>query len=206
VFNTVLLSSQLHIGDIVHLLKTGSGYEAGFKLQCRANPAQLAPDPESTATHSNITVADEPAPKRHKAAAASVLTALNGTSAAAAAAATPANGHAGPFRAAVAAAAEAGGDQHVALLTSRSAAAEAQMQDMPIDHQTGPMFAGVRLVDWDGHHTQMAVKKAAEEGADVSLWLDEATTHVIARLGWPLGLLTPTHPHQRDILLRCQSL
>lgn len=179
----LVVSSQLHIGDIVYLLKTGSGYEAGFRLQCRANPVQLARNPESTATHSNATAADEPAPKRHKASAASLSTAPNNMSAAAAAAATPSNGSGGPFRAAIAAAAQADGCQQAAVLISKRTSAEPQMQNMPSDPQTGPLFAGVRLVDWDGHHTQMAVKKAAEEGAAVSLWLDEATTHVIARSG-----------------------
>jgi hypothetical protein len=43
------------------------------------------------------------------------------------------------------------------------------------------MFAGVRLVDWDGHHTHLALKRAAEEGAAISQTLEPTTTHVIAR-------------------------
>jgi hypothetical protein len=47
--------------------------------------------------------------------------------------------------------------------------------------QQQQMFAGVQLVDWDGHHTQLALKRAAEEGAAISQTIEPTTTHVIAR-------------------------
>lgn len=161
------------MGDVLYLLRCEGSYAAGFKLQhssttqhACSSPSKQAPD---AAAHEAAT--DEPAAKRHKLSSALRNATQSDPSSPAAAGTQHSQDVAGPFGSTIAAAAAHASP--VADPTTAKGPARQQQQQQ--------LFAGVRLVNWDGHHTQLALKRAAEEGAVVSQLMDDTITHVIAR-------------------------
>jgi hypothetical protein len=56
-----------------------------------------------------------------------------------------------------------------------------QPQQQQHQQQQQQLFSGVQLLDWDGHHTALALRRATELGATVSQVADDTITHIIAR-------------------------
>jgi hypothetical protein len=199
----------------VYLLRCDGTYAAGFKLQQQQQQQQQqrsASQPHTSSIPPRQTLhavagqaaADEPAVKRHKAAADSLSPPSREASDPTTAGAQHGQGSGGLFSAVIAAAAAAAAAAHggspegsAAVFSSRTWTKPQEVPRVgsqvkrhqgqssqgvsPAGQPQQQLFSGVQLLDWDGHHTQLALKRVAEEGAVISQVADDNTTHILAR-------------------------